>query len=135
MNKLIILDTNVLISAAMFKKSAIRQLFDDVRENHTIVSSDDCFAELTEVISRPKFAKYTDTNEISLFLKLFEETALFVPTTQKITLCRDPKDNKFLDLAFTSEAHYLITGDQDLLVLHSFGSTQILAPAEFLTLL
>ena len=67
MNKLIILDTNVLISAAMFKKSTIRQLFDDVRENHTIVSSDDCFVELTEVISRPKFAKYTDANEIPYF--------------------------------------------------------------------
>jgi uncharacterized protein len=84
------------------------------------------------VIYRPKFSKYIEPDEIDLFLQLFRETALIVPITQKLTICRDPKDNKFLELALASEAHYLITGDQDLLVLNPFGSTQILSPAEFL---
>lgn len=134
MNKLIVLDANVLLSAALFKKSEIRQLFDNVRLKHTIVVSDACFDEFKEVIYRPKFSKYIEPDEVELFLRLFRETALFVPVTQKLTICRDPKDNQFLELALASQAHYLITGDQDLLVLNPFGTTQILSPAEFLTL-
>jgi uncharacterized protein len=132
MNKLIILDTNVLLSAVLFKKSEIRQLFDTIRLKHTIVVSDACFDEFKEVIYRPKFSRYIEPDEVALFLRLFREIAIFVPVTQKLTICRDPKDNKFLELALASNAHYIITGDQDLLVLNPFGSTQILSPANFL---
>ncbi|NJN72953.1 MAG: putative toxin-antitoxin system toxin component, PIN family [Limnothrix sp. RL_2_0] len=47
---------------------------------------------------------------------------------------RDPKDNKFLELAVDGNADYLITGDQDLLILHPFQKTQIITPAQFLKL-
>ena len=133
MSKLIILDTNVLMSAALFKKSEIRQLFNKVRSEHTIVVSEACFDEFKEVIYRPKFRKYIEPEDVELFLRLFKESALFVPITEKLTLCRDPKDDKFLELALASDAHYLITGDQDLLVLNPFNNTQINSPTEFLT--
>ncbi|MBW8050035.1 MAG: putative toxin-antitoxin system toxin component, PIN family [Cytophagales bacterium] len=50
----------------------------------------------------------------------------------KITLSRDPDDNKFLSLAKSAKAACIVTGDNDLLVLHSFGSIAILKPSEFL---
>ena len=51
-----------------------------------------------------------------------------------ITACRDPKDDKFLTLAVAANADYIVTGDDDLLVLHPFRGIQIIKPAEFLAL-
>ena len=62
----------------------------------------------------------------------------FVIVKSKITICRDPKDNLFIDLALHSKASMLITGDQDLLVLADALSThglQVLPPAQALALL
>ncbi|MFN8995035.1 MAG: putative toxin-antitoxin system toxin component, PIN family [Pseudomonadota bacterium] len=50
-----------------------------------------------------------------------------------VTLSRDPKDDRFLEVALNGDADLLITGDQDLLVLHPFQSTTIITPAEFLS--
>ncbi len=94
MSKLIILDTNVLMSAALFKKSEIRQLFNKVRSEHTLVVSDAGLDEFKEVIYRPKFRKYIEPEDVELFLRLFKESALFVPITEKLTLCRDSKDDR-----------------------------------------
>jgi predicted nucleic acid-binding protein len=49
-----------------------------------------------------------------------------------IDACRDPKDNKFLELAVEAGAACIITGDKDLLVLNPFRNIPIFTPAEFL---
>ncbi len=48
-----------------------------------------------------------------------------------IRVCRDAKDNKFLALAAACRAEFLITGDDDLLILNPFRETHILTPAQF----
>jgi uncharacterized protein len=58
---------------------------------------------------------------------------IFFPKTS-ITACRDPKDNKFLELAITAEASCIVTGDQYLLVLHPFDNITICSPPDFLKL-
>lgn len=55
-----------------------------------------------------------------------------VVVTVEITDCRDPKDNKFLALAVSGEADCIISGDDDLKVLHPFRGIPILSPREFL---
>ena len=50
-----------------------------------------------------------------------------------IDICRDPKDNKFLELAVSGKADFIITGDQDLLVLNPFRNIEIITINEFLT--
>jgi predicted nucleic acid-binding protein len=52
-----------------------------------------------------------------------------------ITDCRDPKDNKFLELAIDGNADYIITGDPDLLILHSYRGISIVTPSQFLSIL
>ena len=52
----------------------------------------------------------------------------------KINLCRDPKDNKFLELAVNGKADYLISGDQDLLILNPFQEISILSPQVFISI-
>jgi len=76
--------------------------------------------EFLEVSVRSKFDKYLDREIRTLFTTKILADALIVTPTIKHALCRDPKDDKFLDLAHASEASYLVTGDQDLLVLKKF---------------
>jgi predicted nucleic acid-binding protein len=51
---------------------------------------------------------------------------------ESITICRDSKDDKFLELAISGKADFIITGDQDLLVLNPFRNIEIIAANEFL---
>ena len=62
----------------------------------------------------------------------FHNEATFVPVTSNLQLSRDPKDDKFLNLAIDAKASCIITGDKDLLVLHPFNDIPILSPATFL---
>ena len=55
-----------------------------------------------------------------------------IPITRVIQVCRDPKDDKFLELAVNGAAQLIITGDADLLALHPFRRTEILTPARYL---
>ena len=56
----------------------------------------------------------------------------FIELAEKITVCRDPKDNKFLELAVAGNADCLITGDKDLLILNPFRGIKIISPSDFL---
>jgi predicted nucleic acid-binding protein len=55
-----------------------------------------------------------------------------VDVTEKINLCRDPADDKFLELAVSGQAAILLTGDVDLLMLHPWRDVQILTPRQFI---
>jgi putative PIN family toxin of toxin-antitoxin system len=55
-----------------------------------------------------------------------------VSVIRNIDVCPDPQDNKFLELAVDGRAGYIITGDQDLLTLHSFNSIEIITPQDYL---
>lgn len=65
----------------------------------------------------------------------------FLIKTQKITVtsiitdCRDPKNNKFLELAIDGNADYIITSDPDLLILHPYLGISIVTPAQFLSII
>ena len=60
------------------------------------------------------------------------ERAKKIIPSEKVSLCRDPKDNQFLELCLAASADYLVTGDKDLLVLKKFQQTQIFSPKQFL---
>jgi putative PIN family toxin of toxin-antitoxin system len=66
-------------------------------------------------------------------LRLFNLIADRIPITRVIQVCRDPKDDKFLELAFNGTALLIITGDVNLNALHPFRGIEILSPAAYLT--
>jgi putative PIN family toxin of toxin-antitoxin system len=88
--------------------------------------------ELNEVITRTKFDKYLSEEKRKQFLAALVKQAEFLEVNEKITDCRDSKDNKFLELAISGEAECFISGDGNLLVLHPFRGIPILQPGEFL---
>ena len=86
--------------------------------------------ELRAVMQRPKFRKYITAENLTVF-RAYLDGFPITPVTSNVELCRDPKDNFPLNLALDSQADYLLSGDEDLLVLGSVGSTRIVTLAEF----
>ena len=127
-----VFDTNAIVSALLFEHSVPAQAFNAVLGQREILSSADTIAELNEVLGRSKFDRYLTREEREQFLvRLLRETTI-VEVHEEIHVCRDKKDNKFLELAVSGQATCIISGDEDLLSLHPFQGISIVTPAEFL---
>ena len=126
-----VIDTNVLISALLFKSSVPFRGLELATKQGIILYSKATFNELERVLNRSKFDKYLSQEERQVFLLKFVSGCQLVSIKETITICRDEKDNKFLELAVSGNANIIITGDLDLLVLHPFQSIEILTPDKF----
>jgi putative PIN family toxin of toxin-antitoxin system len=94
--------------------------------------SEATFQELQTTLSRSKFDKYVSLQVRSEFIfRLRLESELF-EIVERIDLCRDEKDNKFLEVAINDKVDFLITGDNNLLVLRPFQDVKIMTVNEFL---
>ena len=58
--------------------------------------------------------------------------AELVEIVELISASRDPKDDKFLELAVSGRADLIVSGDADLLVLNPFRGIPVVTPAAFL---
>ncbi|HVS93050.1 MAG TPA: putative toxin-antitoxin system toxin component, PIN family [Mucilaginibacter sp.] len=127
-----VFDTNIFISAILIDDSISARALDKAFTIGEVVFSDATFSEFTQVLFRPKFDKYlTDERRLQTIAKLKADTLRYNVLTV-LTVCRDPKDNKFLELAVDSKAACIITGDKDLLILHPFREISILTASEFI---
>jgi uncharacterized protein len=127
-----VFDNNVLISAALFKNSVPDMALDMAFNKGVLLYSAETLLELEEVLNRPKFRKYIDKSDADAFLRKLSGKSKAVKIKKKVTACRVPKDNKFLELALSGKANFIISGDQDLLVLHPFENIPVISPADFL---
>lgn len=115
-----VFDTNVLVSALLFDESTpARAFFATLRQGEVLVSAD-TISELGEVLGRKKFRRYVTEAERERFLRSLLREARLVEIREKIQACRDPKDDKFLELAVNGDADCIVSGDDDLLTLGSF---------------
>ncbi|MCA1625349.1 MAG: putative toxin-antitoxin system toxin component, PIN family [Acidobacteria bacterium] len=126
-----VFDNNVLVSAALLA-GVPRQAIDKLLDNGTVLVSVPVLLELAEVLNREKFDKYVTHYERMRFMVSFLKVAEMVEISETITVCRDPKDDKLLELAVDGNADFLVTGDKDLLVLNPFRGVEIITPREFL---
>ena len=128
-----ILDTNTLISATILLNSIPRKALNRASEMGDIYFSLETISEILDVIKRPKFNKYLPLLHRLEFVEDFINFAEKVEAPPLETpVCRDPKDDKFLALALAIDAQYIITGDDDLLVLNPFQKTVILKAKDYL---
>ena len=129
----LVIDTNILISGLMSVNSLPQQVFDYATSQAILLMSDEVQSEIENVISRPKLQKYITLERRTKFLTELSQQVERVTINQHIRACRDPKDDKFLELAVCGDANYIITGDADLLDLHPFQNISIIKAASFLT--
>ena len=128
----IVFDTNVIVSAALLAGSVPRRAFDKALDEGKVLISVQALIELAEVFGRQKFDKYLLEEERMRFLIGLLKEAELVEVVEEVVECRDVRDNKFLELAISGQADFIVTGDDDLLVLNPFRGIPILKPKDFL---
>ncbi|MEM1172151.1 MAG: putative toxin-antitoxin system toxin component, PIN family [Cyanobacteria bacterium P01_H01_bin.35] len=116
----IIIDTNVFISAALNSKGTPRMALNLAIEKFDIFQSEETYLELSTRLGKSKFDRYISSSDRLIFLDAIKTQSIFIDVKHRATICVDTDDNKFLELAFSGNARYLITGDKDLLVLENY---------------
>jgi putative PIN family toxin of toxin-antitoxin system len=125
-------DTNVLVSRLVFSNSVPAQSVRHAIAVGELIVSLETLEELEDVLFRPKFDRYVTLRDRLDFLDFLKSAAEFIHSVPPLSACRDPKDDKFLALALTGHAHFILTGDEDLLTLHPFRGIDILNPRQYL---
>ena len=126
-----VLDTNVIVSALLFPDSTPGQALFEARNHGEILLSDETIKEISDVLRRPRFDRYVLQEERDWFVATLIRESKHVNPTERLSVCRDPKDNKWLELASSGNSAWLITGDDDLLALDGFRGITITTPAVF----
>jgi uncharacterized protein len=130
-NKKVILDTNLWISFLITKKYKILDNLID-KEKVRLIFSEELVEEFLTVAKRPKFKDYFTDTVLEELLNLFNKYGKLVKVSVQVTECRDHKDNFLLSLAVESKADFLITGDDDLLVIKKIKKTEICTWNDFI---
>ena len=131
----VVVDTNVLLSAALSPAGAPAALVDGLLAEGQLVFSQVTFAELKTRIWKPKFDRYLSIerrNDLLLQLNASAQWVDIPPAIAAQTFSRDPKDDPFIHAAMAAVATRLISGDDDLLCLHPLGALHILSPRDAL---
>jgi putative PIN family toxin of toxin-antitoxin system len=129
-----VFDTNTVVSATLFRGSIPEQALFLALSINTVLMSQELADELNDVLSRAGFDRYTDRENREEFLQDLVRQAESVEITVPVRACRDPNDDKILELATNGDADYIVTGDDDLLVMNPFRNIAIITPAEFLAI-
>ena len=126
----IVFDTNVLVAAFLSEGVCSKLLLRARKKEYDLILSPDIIAEFEGVLLR-KFS--LSQPELSDVRNLLAETISEIcPEVDPISpTSRDPDDDKILACALATKAEYLVTGDEDLLVIKQYGDTKILAPRDF----
>jgi putative PIN family toxin of toxin-antitoxin system len=127
----LVLDTNVVLSGLLFPGSAPSQALLKAQDCH-VLASEATLLELVEVMSRAHFDRYVEAALRKQLVAEYVNACETIQITSSVRACRDPRDDKFLELAVDGRADAIVTGDLDLLALHPFRGIAILAPAKYL---
>jgi putative PIN family toxin of toxin-antitoxin system len=134
----VVVDTNILVRAMIRPQGTVGPVLLRLRQGeYSLLYARPLLEELVDVLNRPRIrGKYGLTDRdiqtvVGLILLRGEETA----STKRIAACRDPKDDKFLEVAVSGRADVIVTGDEDLLALHPYAGIPIVAPNVFLRML
>ena len=134
-----ILDRVVFVRALINPHSGSgRLLFGDLVERYTIVLSPAIIEEILDVIFRPalrqRFPQMASPPHVQAILQILEDAEVVEPV-MRLSVCRDPSDNKFLECAIEAGAEYVVTEDRDLLDIRAFRGVSLITIVEFIALL
>ena len=128
----LVVDTNVLVSRLILPRSLPAHAVRKAELQAMLLISEGTMYELADVLARPKFDRYIGIEDRKNFIQRLIYIAEFVPIIQVVRECRDPRDDKFLEVALNGRADAIITGDADLQALHPWRAVEILSPTGFL---
>jgi uncharacterized protein len=126
----LVVDTNIFVSAALKEASWPANTFRWISKYGGLLKSAVVEQEVLAVLQRPRLAPKIEPVFFEQVNRIFASAEL-VTITERITICRDPADDKFLELAVNGHADVIISGDDDLLALDTFREIPIITAAAF----
>lgn len=127
-----IFDASSVIGAALKAESVPMRALLDARRRGLIALSGPVYAEIAEVLSRPKFATAISPVRREEILALITTDAVWFDGGEAVADCPDPDDNKYLELALWSGATVIVSSDKHLLAMHPWRTVMVLRPAEYI---
>ena len=128
-----VIDTNIFVSGIFWGGTPYKILEAWISDKFELLVSDSILEEYFQTLKDLSAGRRDDL--IDKWYMLISENATVIESKKRLHLCRDPKDDKFLDCAVSGNAQYVVSGDKDLLVLGSIFSTQIVKASSFYKLL
>lgn len=128
----VVVDTNVFVGGLLRPSSVPGRAAGQAMDNAVLLFSQATMSELADVLAQAKFDRYANLEQRIQFIRLITHTAEFMPIIQLVRECRDPQDDKFLEVALNGRADVIITGDADLVEMHPWREIAILSPAKWL---
>ena len=126
----VVFDTNVLVAPFLSEGVCYKLLLRARKKEYELVLSPDIVAEFEGVLLRKFALSQSELTDVrTLLAEAIDQVCLEVDPIEPVS--RDPDDDKILACASVSQADYLATGDEDLLVVRQYGGTKILAPRDF----
>ena len=133
-----VVDTSIVVRAVLKPLGTVGPILDWLAEKrYRLLYSEAILEEVVDVLARPRLRRRfplrgRDSQAVVDLILLRGEA---VEPRHRLTVCRDPKDDKFLEVAVEGRADSLVSGDEDLPVLHPSQGIPIVRPSEFLAAL
>ena len=121
-----VFDANAIVSASLSENSTSADAFDLAVDRGSLLLSEVVLREMRDVLGRDRFDCYVARSKRRRLPKVMVRDADLVETSTQIQECRDPDDDKYLELAVDAEADCIASGDKDLLVLDPFRGIPII---------
>jgi uncharacterized protein len=131
---LIVFDASTVVSAALKADSVPERALLRAEEADVFALSAAVDAEIAGVLARPRFAQVVRGGRREHILAVLRREAVWFEPSERVTDCRDPKDDKYLEPALVAGAEIIVSSDGDLLVLYPWRGVRILRPADYLSL-
>lgn len=131
---MIIFDASALVGAALKVDSVPERALLRAEEADVFALSAAIESEIAKVLGRPRFESAIPRERRERIMDLLRQTAVWFEPAVRVTDCRDPKDNMYLEFALAAGAETIVSSDDDLLVLHPWRGVRILRPADYLAL-
>ncbi len=124
----VILDTNVIISS-FATRGLCHSVFELCLDRFEIVIGSALIKEIRNGLKEK--LKLPEPFIVEILNYLSENTTSCELKKKSSGVCRDPEDDHIISLAESAGVNYIVTGDEDLLILKKYGSTQIVTPRQF----
>ncbi|MCL2720500.1 MAG: putative toxin-antitoxin system toxin component, PIN family [Treponema sp.] len=128
----VVLDTNIFFSSFYWAGNP-RKVFDRITKGlDELFITDEILNEIVSVMEKKKYK--VNKNEINEYIKIIESYSIKIISKNIPEVSRDIDDNKILQCAVDGNCDFIITGDEDLLVLREYNNIKIIKPREYLEL-
>jgi putative PIN family toxin of toxin-antitoxin system len=132
---IVVLDTNILISG-LIGAGPCREILRGLKASaFELGMTELLLAEFVFVVSRPKISSLISFAEKEALLEFIKFHSCLVESTAPVHICRDPEDDKVIDCAIAARADFIVTLDNDLLILRKVADIPIILPQEFIEIL